>query len=106
MVSCETSQAVLEEVQSRLPFACQVVFLAARGVADTQVMSHLRPLGRHCRSRITCTVWMYPCPQEPLPVGTIDLTPGHMTFWQEVSSPDTRFGPVSLAAAQPGGDDA
>ena len=44
-VSFETYQALLDEAKSRLPFACQRVFLADRGFADTQLMGYLRELG-------------------------------------------------------------
>jgi hypothetical protein len=52
-VSHETYQDLLDEAKTRLPFACKVVFLAGRGFADTQLMSHLRQLGWHWRIRIT-----------------------------------------------------
>jgi hypothetical protein len=104
MVSFETYEALLEEVKGRLPFACQVVFLADRGFADTQLMGHLREMGWHFRIRIKENFWIYPCSQEPFQVSEIDLKPGHMSFWQQVSITDKHFGPVSLAAAHPAGD--
>ncbi len=104
-VSFETYQALLDEAKSRLPFACQIVFLADRGFADTQLMGYLRELGWHWRIRIKCTFWIHPCHQKSFQVGEIDLKPGHMTFWQEVAITDKRFGPVHLAVAQPVGDD-
>lgn len=104
MVSFETYEALLEEAQGRLPFACQVVFLADRGFADTQLMNHLREMGWHFRIRIKENFWIYPCSQEPFQVGEIDLKPGYMTFWQQVSITDKHFGPVSLAVAHPAGD--
>ncbi|MEE8292425.1 MAG: transposase [Candidatus Tectomicrobia bacterium] len=104
-VSFETYQALLDEAKTRLPFACKVVFLADRGFADTQLMSHLRHLGWHFRIRITCNFWIHPCHQAPLQVGAIDLKPGHMTFWQQVLRTDKRFGPVHLAVARPVNDD-
>src|SRR2546428_8245825 len=39
MVAFETYQEVLDEAQRRLPFGCQVVFLADRWLAETQLMS-------------------------------------------------------------------
>jgi hypothetical protein len=104
-VSFATYQDLLDEAKSRLPFACKVIFLADRGFADTQLMEHLRQTGWHFRIRIKCNFWIYPCYQKPFQVGTIDLKPGHMTFWQEVSITDKRFGPVHLAVARPVGDD-
>src|SRR6266567_421335 len=48
-VSFETYKDLLEQAKARLPFACEVVFLADRGFADTQLMGHLRDLGWHWR---------------------------------------------------------
>ena len=105
-VSYEAYKELLEEAKTRLAFACKVVFLADRGFADTELMSHLRQMGWHFRIRIKCNFWIYPCHQAPFQVGTIDLKPGHMTFWHEVSITDKRFGPVHLAVARPVGEDA
>lgn len=106
-VSYEVYHELLDEVQTRLPFACQVVFLADRGFADTQLMARLRQLGWHWRIRIKCNFWIYPCQRAPFQVRDIDLKPGHMTFWQDVSITDKRFGPLHLAVARPlgAGDD-
>ncbi len=97
----ETYKAVLEEVQSHLPLACKVVFLADRGFADTQLMSHLRQLGWHFRIRIKANFWIHPSHLASFQVGEIALKPGHMCFWQGVSMTDKHFGPVHLAVARP-----
>ena len=104
-VSFETYQDLLHEAKSRLPFACNVVFLADRGFADTQLMGHLRELGWHFRMRINSTFWMYPSHLAPFQVGEIALKPGYMSWWQEVSITDKPFGPVPLAVARPLGSD-
>jgi Transposase DDE domain len=104
-VSFETYQDLLHEAKSRLPFACKVIFLADRGFADTQLMSHLRELGWHFRMRIKSTFWIYPSQLAPFQVGEIALKPGHMSCWQEVSITDKHFGPVHLAVARPLGSD-
>jgi hypothetical protein len=104
-VAYEAYQALLDEAKTRLPLACEVVFLADRGFADTQLMGHLRQMGWHFRIRIKCNFWISPCHQTPFQVGAIDLKPGHLTFWQEVSITDKCFGPVHLAVARPLGDD-
>lgn len=100
-VSFETYQDVLEEAKHRLPFACKVVVLADRGLADTKFMGHLRALGWHCRIRITSTWWIYPSHLAPFQGGDIALQPGHRSCWQEVSITDKHFGPVYLAVARP-----
>ena len=104
-VSFETYQELLDAAKSRLPFACTVVFLADRGFADTQLMSHLRGLGWHFRIRVKSTFWIYPSHLARFQLGDIELKPGHMSFWQEVSVTDKRFGPVHLAVARPLGSD-
>ncbi len=105
MVSFETYQALLEEAKRRLPFACEVVFLADRGFADTQLMSHLRHLGWHFRIRIKSTFWIHPSHLASFQVGEIELKPGHMSFWQGVLITDQRFGPVHLVVARPLGSE-
>ena len=104
-VSFETYQDILNEAKSRVPFACQVVFLADRGFADTQLMGHLRGLGWHFRIRIKSTFWIYPSHLAPFQVGEIALKPGHISCWQEVSLTAKHFGPVHLAVARPLGSD-
>lgn len=104
-VAFETYKALLEEVQSHLPLACRVVFLADRGFADTQLMSHLRQLGWHFRIRIKANFWIHPSHLASFQVGEIALKPGHMCFWQGVSMTDKHFGPVHLAVARPRGSE-
>jgi hypothetical protein len=100
-VAVETYQEVLAEAKSRIPFACQGVFLADRGFADTQVMGYVRQLGWHWRIRITSTFWIYPSPLAPFQVGEIELKPGHLSCGPGGSITDKRFGPVHLAVARP-----
>src|SRR6266581_6309469 len=105
MVAFETSQEVFDEAQRRLPFACQVVFLADRGFADTPLMSQLRQRGWHFRIRIKANFWIHPSHLASFQVGEIELQPGHMSCWQGVWMTDKRFGPVHLAVARPLGSD-
>jgi len=105
MVSFATYQALLEEAKSRLPFTCQVVFLADRGFADTQLMGYLRQLGWHWRIRIKSTFWIHPLYAAAFQVGEVELKPGHLRFWHAVSITEQRFGPVHLAVARPLGSD-
>ena len=104
-VSFETYKDVLEQAKARLPFACEVVFLADRGFADTQLMGHLRDLGWHWRIRIKSNFWMHPTHLRPLQVGDVELKPGHMRFWHGVAMTDKHFGPVHLAVARPLGSE-
>ena len=55
MVAFETYQALLDEAKTRLPCACEVVFLADRGFADTPLMAYLRHAGWHWRIRMKST---------------------------------------------------
>jgi len=105
MVAFETYQEVLDEAQRRLPLACQVVFLADRGFADTQLMSQLRQRGWHFRIRIKANFWIHPSHLASFQVGEIELQPGHMSFWHDVLLTDKRFGPVHFAVARPLGSD-
>jgi len=43
--------------QKLLPRSCQVVFLADRGFADTQLMGHLKRLGWHFRFASSRIFW-------------------------------------------------
>ncbi len=104
-VSFETYQDLLENAKRRLPLACQVVFLADRGFADTQLMGHLQGLGWHFRIRIKSTFWIYPSHLAPFQGGAIELKPGHLSCWQGVSMTEKHFGVVHLAVARPLGSE-
>ena len=104
-VSLEMDKELLDEAKTRLPFASEVVFLADRGFADTQLMSQLRQLGWHFRIRIKSNFWIHPSHLAAFQVGEIELQPGHMSCWQRVWMTDKRFGPVHLAVARPLGSD-
>lgn len=104
-VSLEMYKELLDEAKTRLPFASEVVFLADRGFADTQLMSQLRQLGWHFRIRIKSNFWIHPSHLAAFQVGEIELQPGHMSCWQGVWMTDKRFGPVHLAVARPLGSD-
>jgi len=105
-VSFEAYQELLEQANTRLPFASEVVFLADRGFADTQLMGHLRDLGWHFRIRIKSNFWIHPTHLTPFQVGDVELKPGHMSFWHEVAMTEHHFGPVHLGVARPlGGEE-
>ena len=105
-VSFEAYQKLLEQAKTRLPFASEVVFLADRGFADTQLMGHLRDLGWHFRIRIKSNFWIHPTHLSPFQVGDVELKPGHMSFWHAVAMTEHHFGPVHLGVARPlGGEE-
>ena len=64
-------KALLDEAAKLLPRSCQVVFLADRGFADTQLMGHLKRLGWHFRIRIKSNFWVYRPGRASLQVGRI-----------------------------------
>ena len=96
---------MLDQAAALLPHACQVVFLADRGVADTQRLGHLTRLGWHFRLRITSNFWVYRPGRAPFQAGRSGLAPGHARFWHRVWLTGTYFGPVHLAVARPLGSD-
>jgi len=51
-VAYEVDKELLDKAAKQLPHACQVVFLADRGFADTQLLGHLKRLGWHFRMRL------------------------------------------------------
>lgn len=104
-VSLEAYQDLLDEANRLLPFASQVVFLADRGFADTQLMGYLRGMGWHFRIRIKSNFWIHPSHLAPFQVGELALAPGHLRCWQDVEMTETHFGPVHLAVARPLGSD-
>jgi len=90
-VAYEVYKELLDRAAVLLPRTCQVVFLADRGFADTQLLGHLLRLGWHFRLRIKANFWVY--------------RPGRAQFWQRVWLTGTYFGPVHLAVARPLGSD-
>ena len=70
-VAYSAYKALLEAAAKRLPRSCQVVFLADRGFADTQLMGHLKRLGWHFRIRIKSNFWVDRPGRTPLQVGRI-----------------------------------
>ena len=104
-VSFETYKDLLEKAKTYCPFASEVVLLADRGFADTQLMGHLRDLGWHWRIRIKSPFWIHPTHLRPFQVGEVELKSGHMSFWHEVAITDKAFGPVHLGVARPIGSE-
>ena len=104
-VAYEVYKELLDRAAVLLPRTCQVVFLADRGCADTQLLGHLLRLGWHFRLRIKANFWVYRPGRAPFQAGRIGLAPGHAQFWQRVWLTGKYFGPVHLAVARPLGSD-
>src|SRR4029434_732636 len=100
-VAYEVYKELLDKAAKRLPHACQVVFLADRGFADTQLLGHLKRLGWHFRIRIKANFWVYRPDRAPFQAGRIGWAPGQARFWHRVWLTGKYFGPVHLAVAPP-----
>lgn len=99
-VSYTTYQELLDEAARLLPARCQVVFLADRGFADTDLMRHLQRLGWHWRIRIKSNFWIYRRNQARCQPNGLGLAPGQACFWHRVWITAQRFGPVHVALAR------
>ena len=100
-VAYEVYKGLLDEAARLLPLHCQVVFLADRGFADTELMSHLKRLGWHWRIRIKRNFGIYRRGHGCCKVGDLALIEGKARFWHSVYITKQRFGPVHLALARP-----
>src|SRR6478672_1299863 len=92
-------EALLDAVPPLLPAGVKVVFLADRGFADTELMTHLRRLGWHLRIRIKATFSVGRPGQLPGKVEDFSLAPGRALFLHHVTITAKPFGLVSLALA-------
>jgi hypothetical protein len=102
-VAYEVYQDLLDKAAELLPLGCQVVFLADRGFADTDLLAHLKRLGWHYRIRIKGNFWVYRPGHRRRKVKHIPLACGQAHFWHHVSITAQRCGPVHLALARPRG---
>jgi hypothetical protein len=99
-VSYTTYQELLDKAALLLPAHSQVVFLADRGFADTDLMRHLQRLGWHWRIRIKSNFWIYRRRHAPCQPNRLELAPGQAYFWHRVWITAQRFGPVHVALAR------
>ena len=99
-VSYATYQELLDKAARLLPAHCQVVFLADRGFADTDLMRHLQRLGWHWRIRIKSNFWIYRRSHVRCQPNRLGLAPGQAYFWHRVWITAQRFGPVHVALAR------
>jgi hypothetical protein len=99
-VSHAAYEALLAAVPALLPVGVQVVLLADRGFADTELLAHLRRLGWHFRIRIKTTFTVQRPGQPACKVEDFSLAPGRALFLHNVALTTELFGPVSLALAR------
>jgi hypothetical protein len=104
-VAYEVYKELLDKAAKQLSHAGQVVFLADRGFADTQLLGHLKRLGWHFRIRIKSNFWVYRPDRTPFQAGRIGLAPGQARLWHRVWLTGQYFGPVHLAVARPLGSE-
>jgi len=103
-VAFESYCDLLEKAAKLLPLGCNVVFLADRGFADTNLMTYLsQTLHWHWRIRIKSSFLVYRRNQRRCKMSSIKLKRGQARFWHNVYITDKRFGVVHLALAKPNG---
>jgi hypothetical protein len=100
-VSFGADKELLEQAALLLPRGGQVVLLADRGCADTELMAHLHRLGWHWRIRIKSSFWLYRCGRPRCKVERLSVARGQASCWHRVCITDKRYGPVHLAVARP-----
>jgi hypothetical protein len=86
--------------QLLMPFGCQVVFLADRGFADTDLMAHLTKLGWQWRIRLKGNFLIYRRGRRRCKAQRITPAAGRAILWQNVSITGQQYGPVHMAIAR------
>ena len=104
-VAYEVYKALLDRAATLMPWACRVVLLADRGLADPKLMQHLKQMRWHFRMRIKENFWIDHRAQRRFQARDISLAPGHARLWPRVRVTGQHFGPVPLAVARPLGSD-
>lgn len=103
-VSFENYCALLAKAAMLLPAECNVIFLADRGFADTNLMEYLsETLHWHWRIRIKSSFLVYRRNKRCCKISSIELKRGQARFWHNVYITKKRFGVVHLALAKPRG---
>jgi hypothetical protein len=82
------------------PFPCQVVFLADRGFADTDLMAHLTKLSWQWRIRLKGNFLVYRRGHRHCKAKRITPAAGRAILWQNVSITAQQYGPVHIAIAR------
>ncbi len=97
---------LLKEAKKLLPLGANVIFLADRGFADTELMKYLsETLHWHWRIRIKSSFSVYRHGKRRAKTGSIWLKNGQGLFLQKVQITKKKFGHVYLALAKPHGVD-
>ncbi|MCP4613380.1 MAG: transposase [Planctomycetes bacterium] len=97
---------LLNEAKKLLPLGANVIFLADRGFADTELMEYLsESLHWHWRIRIKSSFLVFKDGKKRGKTGSIWLRRGQALFLQKVQITKKKFGPVYLALAKPHGVD-
>lgn len=95
-------RSLLDEAKKLLPLGANVVFLADRGFADTELMQYLsEKLHWHWRIRVKSSFSVYRRGKKRAKMGRIGLKRGQALFLQKVQITEKRFGPIYLALAKP-----
>ncbi len=95
-VAYHVYKKLLDDAAELLPREIQVVFLADRGFADTNLMRHIKELGWHFRIRIKCNFLVY----ENGAFRSVDkfpLHPGEALFLNHVHLTLGKYGSVHVA---------
>lgn len=103
-VGFESYRDLLDKAAKLLPSSCDIVFLADRGFADTNLMEYLsETLAWHWRIRIKSSFLVYRRNRRRRKINGIRLKRGQAKFWHNVYITGKQFGPVHLALAKPHG---
>lgn len=103
-VAFATYRSLLDKALTLLPLKGEVIFLADRGFADTELMAYVKQtLHWHWRIRIKSSFLVYRQGKRFIKVGHIELKRGQARFWHNVAITGHCFGPVHLALAKPHG---
>ena len=103
-VAFDTYRSLLDKALALLPSNSEIIFLADRGFADTELMAYVsQTLRWHWRIRIKSSFLVYRRGKRRVKVSNIELKRGWARFWHNVAITGNRFGPVHLALAKPHG---
>jgi hypothetical protein len=100
-VSLEMYKNLLNKAATLLlPFHCQVIFLADRGFADTDLMAHATKLGWEWRIRLKGNFLVFRRGRRSYQAGRITPAKGRALYFHNVFITAQKFGPVHLAIAR------
>ena len=86
---------MLDAVPALLPAGVKVVFLADRGVADTELLAQRRRLGWHVRIRLKAPFTVLRPGPPPGKVEDFAVAPGRALFLHNVAITTEHCGPVA-----------